>query len=86
MDDGRTFMAPLKPGWRWTSEGLKLKLEWERMDQELTAMEITRMGLLGSMGGVEEFICFTLETGEDFWDDWLSTLDLSLFVDGNSFK
>ena len=68
MDDGRTLMPPLKPGWRWEEWKLKFKLKWQREDQELSGSEITRRGILGSLGGVEDFLSFTMEIGEDFED------------------
>ena len=52
MDDGRTCMPPIKPGWRFEDNVLKFKLSWEREDQELSPMEITRRGLLGTLQGI----------------------------------
>ena len=80
MDDGRTFLPPIKPGWRWVEDGMKFTVAWAKEDQELSSMELTRRALLGSLGGVEEFLAFTMETGEDFGDAWLPTLDTSLHV------
>ena len=59
-------------------------LKWEREDQELSNMEITRRVTLGTLEGVEEFLTFTMETGEDFGDNWLPTLDTSLHVNQNN--
>ena len=86
MDDGRTLMHPLKPGWRWDKdeESLKFSLAWECEDQELSGAEITRRGLLGSINGVEEDLQFTIELSEDYEDMWLPTLDTSLKVDGSN--
>ena len=81
MDDGRTAMPPFKPGWRMVDKELKFKLRWEKEDQELSPLEITKRVIGGTLEGVEEFLEFTVETGEDFEDMWLPTLDVSLFVD-----
>ena len=53
---------------------MKFKLSWEREDQELSALEITKRVLWETINGVEEFLSFTMETGEDFIDGWLPTL------------
>ena len=66
MDDGRSFMPPLKPGWRWEDGNLKFKVRWEREDQELSSQEVTRRGLLGSLNTIEDYLKFTMEVGEDF--------------------
>ena len=76
--------APLKPGWRWEEWKIKFKLKWQREDQELSGSEITRRGILGSLGGVEDFLSFTMEIGEDFEDSWLPTLDTKLKVNGSN--
>ena len=55
-------------------------MEWEKLDQELSAMEITRRVIQGTLKGVEDYLSFTLEPGEDFGDNWLPTLDLSIAV------
>ena len=47
----------------------------------MSLIEVTRRVVDGSMQGVYSFLKFTTETGEDFGDDWLPTLDLSLRVD-----
>ena len=84
MDDGRSIMPPLKPGWRWVEGGLKFCLDWEREDQELSDQEITRRGLLGSLNQVDQSLKFTMEVGEDFDDLWLPTLDTKMLVDGSN--
>ena len=84
MDDGRSLMPPLKPGWRWSEGGLQYCLKWEREDQELSDQVITKNGLLGSLNKVEQFLNFTMEVGEEFDDLWLPTLDTKLLVDGSN--
>ena len=81
MDDGRTFLPPIKPGWRWFEGRLRYRLSWEKEDQELSDSEITRKALLGSLVGVEDYLHFTMETQEDFKDQWLPTLDTKLKVE-----
>ena len=84
MDDGRTAMPPLKPGWRWVEQSLQYCIRWEREDQELTSEEITKKGILGTLNNVEDFLRFTVETEEDFPDKWLPTLDMKLKVSGSN--
>ena len=63
--------APFKPGWRWEDKEFKLRVEWEKEDQELSPSEITRrcmVGTVGALQNVEEFLDFTMEIGEDFDD------------------
>ena len=81
MDDGRTCLPPLKPGWRLVDKQLMYSIAWEKEDQELTDSEITKRGLVGTLRGVEDFLDFTIETVDDFEDKWLPTLDTSLQVD-----
>ena len=84
MDDGRTAMPPLKPGWRWVEQSLQYCIRWEREDQELTSEEITKKGILGTLNNVEDFLRFTVETEEDLPDKWLPTLDMKLQVSGSN--
>ena len=84
MDDGRTAMPPLKPGWRWVEQSLQYCIRWEREDQELTSEEITKKGILGTLNNVEDFLRFTVDTEEDFPDKWLPTLDMKLKVSGSN--
>ena len=84
MDDGRTAMPPLKPGWRWMEGSLKFCTKWEREDQELSSLEITRRVILGTLNMVEDYLSFTTETEEDFADRWLPTLDMKLRVSGSN--
>ena len=84
MDDGRTAMPPLRPGWRWDEGSLKYCVRWEKEDQELTNLEITKRVILGTLNTVEEYLEFTVETGEDYHDKWLPTLDTRLKVGENN--
>ena len=80
MDDGRVFLFPLKAGWRWRQGDLLFCKRWEVEDSQLTPTERTRRVIHGSMVGVESFLRFTMETGEDFNGKWLPTLDTELKV------
>ena len=80
MDDGRTFLPPIKPGWRWEGGKVVYCKRWEMTDKELEPEEITRRVLMGSMGGIEDYLSFTTEIGGEFDDGWLPTLDTALRV------
>ena len=80
MDDGRTFLPPLKPGWRWENGKVVYCKRWEMLDKELEPEEITRRVLAGSMENVEEYLSFTTEVGGEFKDGWLPTLDTALRI------
>ena len=41
---------------------------------------------MGSMQVVESYLEFTTETGEEYQDGWLPTLDVSLKIDHNTNK
>ena len=83
MDDGRVCLPGIKAGWRWAEGELKYKEEWKNQDQTVSPTERTRRVLAGSMEGVIKCLTFTTETGEDFQDSCLPTLDLNLWVSGN---
>ena len=44
----------------------------------LSPTERTQKALHGTMNGLEGFLTFTMETGEDFASSWLATLDTDL--------
>ena len=80
MDDTRTLLHAIKHGWRGDENGLWFSLAWQEEDQKLSSTEITKRVLLKSMEGVENYLKFTGETGEDFEGGWLPTLDTNLKV------
>ena len=84
IDDGRAFMAPVRPGWRWEEGRLQFCIKWQKEDWSLTPTERTKRVVAGSLNEVESFLMFTTESGEDFEDGWLATLDTSLKVDQNN--
>ena len=83
VDDGRIFLYPFKAGWRWWDGGIWYCDQWREEDIWLSPTEITSRIIGGTLSVVEEFLKFTVETGEDF-DGWLPTLDTSLKVGDNN--
>ena len=65
------------------TDGLWFCGRLERGDSELTLTERTTNVVHGTMQGLEEYLVFTMETGEEFVDNCLPTLDTSLRVDDN---
>jgi hypothetical protein len=84
MDDGRTALYRFKHGWRWCLGGIKYCKRWEEEDADLSGLEVTKRILEGTMGGLEEYLTFTMETEEDFQNNWLATLDTELKVNENN--
>ena len=80
MDDGRVFMPPIKPGWRWCGDDIKYCKAWEMEDSAISPTVRTMRVLEGTMKGVEGCLRFTMECGEDFESGWLATLDTDLGV------
>ena len=82
VDDMRVALPPIKVGWRWYEGGLKYSKRWEQEDmvKNVTPERRTKELLARTMEGVEDFLEFTMESGEDFPGGWLPTLDTSLKV------
>ena len=80
MDDGRKFLHPLKKGWRWEGGTLVYCLRWEIEDKDKTPMDITMHVLKETVKGVADYLQFTFESGEDYEDGWLPTLDTNIRV------
>ena len=80
MDDGRKFLQPVRRGWRWENGKLNYCIKWEREDATKTPLEVTIAVLKETVKGVMNFLRFTFESGEDYGDGWLPTLDTSLRV------
>ena len=80
VDDSRAALPPLKPGWRWQEEtkNIMYTKEWAQED-DLTAEGRTRDILGKTMEGIEDYLSFTVESGEQF-GGWLPTLDTSMKV------
>ena len=64
--------------------GIKYCKRWEAEDAGLSGLEVTKRILEGTMGGLEEYLTFTMETEEDFQNTWLPTLDTELKVDNQN--
>ena len=84
VDDARVFMFPIRAGWRWEGGELWYKKEWEDEDALLSDTERTKRVVYGSMQGLTKCLAFTAETGEDFPDGWLPTLDFKIRVNLNN--
>ena len=78
MDDGRTLMYPIRPGWRFMDGQVRFCKEWEAEDLSLTTTCRTMRVLEGTMKDVLQGLEMTMETREDFDGKWLPTLDVSL--------
>ena len=64
MDDGRSFLHPLKSGWRWVEGGLRYRETWRTEDKSRTGQEITEDVLRSSMQDIYPSLTFTTEVGE----------------------
>ena len=80
MDDGRKVLQPCKKGWRWRDGTLVYSVRWENEDHDRTGLDITKDIIKESINGIYDFLDFTVETGDEFEDGWLPTLDTSLRV------
>ena len=60
---------------------IKYCKRWEEEDKDMSGIEITKRILEGTMGGLEEYLIFTMETEEDFQNTWLPTMDTELKVE-----
>ena len=49
--------------------------EWEAEDNKMAATARTQKAVGDSMKNITECLAFTMESGEDFCDNWLPTLD-----------
>ena len=85
MDDGRTAIHPFHQGWRWSNLDQTVQYcdKWKEEDKNISKTEVTKRILLGTMTGIDSFLEFTMETGEDF-DGWLPSLDTNLAVEKNN--
>ena len=80
MDDGRKFLQPIRRGWRWMNGALMYTLRWDMEDEVKAAMEVTVGVLKETVRGVADYLDFTFETGDDYQDGWLPTLDVSIRI------
>ena len=85
MDNIRSFLKALKPGWRWLDGRLCTTQSWreEDMKEALTPTRRTANRILESMNSILNFLNFTQEIGEDFQDNSLPSLDITVWVEMN---
>ena len=76
MDDMRVLLPEIKPGWRWESVSLVYCNEWEIEDRVKSGTQRTKEILLQSFQGIEDYLKFTVETGEEpeFEGGWHPTV------------
>ena len=84
VDDARTLLPPIKAGWRWEGGRLAYTRRWEDEDSTISGELRTKNILMETMKGVETYLNFTVESGEDFEGGWLPTLDTNLKVDNTN--
>ena len=80
MDDGRIFLHQIQRGWKWRMGQLVFCRRWQLEDASKNLQEITMEVLRESMRGVVNYLSFTYETGSEYSDGWLPTLDTNLVV------
>ena len=80
MDDGRKLLQPIRRGWRWVNGALVYTLRWDKEDEVKTAMEVTVGVLRDTVKRIADYLDFTFESGDDYPDGWLPTLDVSIKV------
>ena len=80
VDDARAALPPIRAGWRWQDGSLTYCKRWEQEDSAISGEQRTREILGATMNGVEDFLDFTVESGEQFPGGWLPTLDTNLRV------
>ena len=84
MDDGRMVMPSIKCGWRWCEGEVRFSKVWEQEDAKLSPEEVTKRIVGGTLSSIHKCLKFTTESGEEFGDGWLPTLDLKLRVNGSN--
>ena len=80
MDDGRTWLYPIKEGWRLIDGKLKFSGRWKMEDSNIGEEERTKKIMLGTQNMVEDYLKFTAEVPGEFEGGWLPTLDTSLKI------
>ena len=80
VDDARAALPPIKAGWRWQEGSLTYCKRWEQEDSTIGGEQRTREILGATMNVIEDYLDFTVESGEQFPGGWLPTLDTNLRV------
>ena len=84
VDGGRIIMYSLRPGWRWFNGGLWYREDWEQEDKFLSPTERTKNMISRTLGDIVDCLEFTVETPEDYPDNWLPTLDISMHMNSEN--
>ena len=84
VDDGRIIMYSLRPGWRWFNGGLWYREDWEQEEKFLSPTERTKNMISRTLGDIVDCLEFTVETPEDYPDNWLPTLDISMHMNSEN--
>ena len=63
VDDSRTLLQPIKPGWRMTDGRLRFRKMWELEDSKIPGEERTKIIIAMTMAGIEDYLEFTADQG-----------------------
>ena len=66
VDDARAALPPIRAGWRWQGESLVYCKRWEQEDSAVSGEQSTREILGATINGIEDFLDFNVESGEQF--------------------
>ena len=81
VDDSRAILPPIRCGWRWNQGRLQYCERWRMEDKDTSNEKRTKEILGKTMENVEEYLSFPVESGEDFKEGWLLTLDTTIKVE-----
>ena len=83
IDDIRQAMNALRRGWRWNGKELEHCQEWEQEDKASKKSGAVRTGEVVNkiMDGIYSDLKFTTETGEEFENGRLPTLDMEMWIE-----
>ena len=69
VDDSRAILPPIRAGWRMNNGKLQFCKEWEQIDKEVSGEVRTKEILKETMGGIEDYLEFTVESERSFVRD-----------------
>ena len=55
IDDGRSFLYPIRKGWRWVEGGMQYSKKWQCEDEDMSPVEVKPSVLKDSLNGVEDY-------------------------------
>ena len=86
MDDIRIWLWSIRVGWRWTGHELEYCGKWRDADRRkwMIPLQKTTEVLSGMRNSICGYLTRTMETGDDFQDGRLPTLDLSIWIGENN--